>query len=201
MAKHSEQEPSRMARKRAQKRATPKQSPTKRGFTWRRLIKWLVGVVAVLFLLGVGLFAWYAKDAPTLSESKLKSDGSSILYDAQGKEITTLGLENRTYVTSNKIPKQLKQAVVAIEDRHFYSEKLGIDPLRIAQAAVSDLTHSGNLQGASTLTQQLVKLSYFSTKASDQTLKRKAQELGWPLRWSATTVNPRFWNFTSIRCT
>ncbi len=177
MAKHGEEEPSRMSRKRAEQRQASSNKPSnKKGFSWRRLIKWIVGVVAVLFLLGVGLFAWYAKSAPALAESKLKSDGSSIIYAANGDEITTLGLENRVYVSSSKIPTQLKQAVVSIEDRHFYSEKLGIDPLRIAQAALSDVTSSGDLQGASTLTQQLVKLSYFSTKASDQTIKRKAQE-------------------------
>lgn len=139
-------------------------------------------------MLGLALFGWYAKDAPTLTQARLKSDGSSIIYDRNNNEITTLGIENRKYVSAPKITQQLADAVVAIEDRRFYKEPFGIDPIRIVSAAIGDVLHrGGGLQGGSTLTQQLVKLSYFSTKSSDQNLKRKAQEA-----WLAMKVEQRF---------
>ncbi|MCG4287229.1 transglycosylase domain-containing protein, partial [Lactobacillaceae bacterium KNUT 0156] len=67
-------------------------------------------------------------------------------------------------------------AVVSIEDRRFYKHH-GVDPRRILGAAFANFTGSSlGLQGGSTLTQQLIKLTAFSTAASDQTIKRKAQE-------------------------
>lgn len=153
----------------------------------RKFFKWLCITVGVMLLMGIALFAWYAKDAPALTQEDLQSDGSSILYDQSGNEITSLGLESRIYASAKNIPQQLKDAVVSIEDRRFYKESFGIDPVRIASAAVNDVFNRGELQGGSTLTQQLVKLSYFSTKTSDQTLKRKAQEA-----WLSMKVEQRF---------
>ena len=72
------------------------------------------------------------------------------------------------------MPQLLKDAIVSVEDRRFYKH-IGVDPIRIIGSALSNVKNGG-LQGGSTLTQQLIKLSYFSTKESDQTLKRKAQE-------------------------
>lgn len=151
-------------------------------------LKWTATIIAVGLLFGIGLFAWYAKSAPELTLDRLKSDGSSIIYDGDNNEITSLGLENRLYVSAPKITQTLADAVVSIEDRRFYKEPFGIDPIRIVSAAVGDVLHrGGGLQGGSTLTQQLVKLSYFSTKVSDQTIKRKAQEA-----WLAMKVEQRF---------
>lgn len=62
-----------------------------------------------------------------------------------------------------------------MEDRRFFKHN-GVDPVRIMGSLFHNITNKGGLQGGSTLTQQLVKLSFFSTKASDQTLRRKAQE-------------------------
>ncbi|KRM56041.1 transglycosylase domain-containing protein [Lacticaseibacillus sharpeae] len=142
----------------------------------RKFFKWVGIVILAAFLFGVALFAYYAKDAPEITQSDLQKDGSSTIYAMNNKQITQLGLENREYITAQKIPQQLKDAVVSVEDSHFYNEPFGINPIRIVTATISNVLHRGGLQGASTLTQQVVKLSVFSTKASDQTLKRKAQE-------------------------
>ncbi|WP_155287182.1 PBP1A family penicillin-binding protein [Lacticaseibacillus zhaodongensis] len=175
---------SRMA---AKKHKQHKQGGNGGGSLFWRICRWILGIIGVAIVAGVLLFAWYAKDAPQINEATLRSDGSSVLYDQNNNKITTLGTENRDYTPAQKIPQRLKDAVVAIEDRRFYNEPFGIDPLRIVSAAVSNLTHRGGLQGGSTLTQQLVKLSVFSTKTSDQTLKRKAQEA-----WLAMKVEQRF---------
>jgi len=176
---------SRMARRREDKLTNGPKPPKK---LWRRILKWTLLGLLVLFIAGVGLFSWYAKDAPEVTQAKLESGGSSTIYDRSGNEITTLGLENRDYVKASEIPQRLKDAVVSIEDRRFYDEKLGIDPVRIIGAAFNNLTGtSDGLQGGSTLTQQLIKLSVFSTKSSDQTLRRKAQEA-----WLAMQVQQKY---------
>lgn len=150
------------------------------------ILLWIVFFLFVLFLLGCGMFTYYAATAPHISYSTLSSDNSTTIYDKDGKVISRLGMQNRNYVRSQDIPENLKNAIISVEDRHFYTDK-GIDPIRIVEAAVSNVFGGGGLQGGSTLTQQLVKLSVFSTKSSDQTLKRKAQEA-----WLAIQVDRNY---------
>lgn len=143
---------------------------------FKRIIKYLLILFGLVILFGAGLFTFYASSAPQITRSALSSDNSTKFYDANGQVISRLGSQNRDYVKSKNIPKTLKQAVVSIEDRRFYKHH-GVDPIRIIGATISNVTGSSlGLQGGSTLTQQLVKLSVFSTAASDRTLKRKAQE-------------------------
>lgn len=142
---------------------------------FKRFLLTMLVLAEVTIAIGATIFFMYAKNAPSLSESQLTSAGSTTIYDADGKIITRIGTQNRIYINSNKIPQTLKDAVVSIEDRRFYKHH-GIDPLRIAGAALSNLSASSGLQGGSTLDQQLIKLAYFSTSSTDQTFKRKAQE-------------------------
>ncbi|MDT9702549.1 biosynthetic peptidoglycan transglycosylase, partial [Streptomyces sp. P17] len=86
-----------------------------------------------------------------------------------------IGGENREEATAEQIPQVLKDAVTSIEDQRFYTH-IGIDPIRIVGSFISNLRAGGITQGGSTITQQLIKLSVFSTKEEDQTYKRKAQE-------------------------
>lgn len=134
----------------------------------------LVFIGCILLLAGMGLFWYYAKDAPSLDESKLDSTLSSKFYAANDEFFQEIGSENRVKITSTQVPEQLEDAIVSVEDRRFYNH-IGIDPIRIVGSALSNIT-SDDMQGGSTLTQQLVKLSFFSTSAKDQTLRRKAQE-------------------------
>lgn len=141
------------------------------------IVKILLGLVfigCILFLSGVGLFWFYAKDAPAFTDKELDATVSSKLYTSTGELFEDLGAEKREKITANELPQQLQDAIVSVEDRRFYKH-IGVDPVRILGSALSNFT-SGGLQGGSTLTQQLIKLSFFSTKAEDQTLKRKAQE-------------------------
>lgn len=132
----------------------------------------LIGCIA--FLSGVGLFWYYAKSAPSLDETRLESPNSSKFFALNGEEFQSIGAEKRETITANEIPPLLEDAIVSVEDRRFYKH-IGIDPIRIVGSALSNVT-TGGMQGGSTLTQQLIKLSFFSTDASDQTIKRKAQE-------------------------
>lgn len=172
---------------RRQKQPTPKKSVKKNSGkgsgkssgTHKKglFIKILLGILSffcILFLAGVGLFWYYAKDAPELTDKKLDATVSSKLYTQDGELFEDLGAEKREKISANELPKTLEYAIVSVEDRRFYKH-IGVDPIRIIGSALSNFT-SGGLQGGSTLTQQLIKLSFFSTSAEDQTLKRKAQE-------------------------
>ncbi|HGF8241329.1 TPA: PBP1A family penicillin-binding protein [Enterococcus faecium] len=172
---------------RRQKQPTPKKSVKKNSGkgsgkssgTHKKglFIKILLGILSffcILFLAGVGFFWYYAKDAPELTDKKLDATVSSKLYTQDGELFEDLGAEKREKISANELPKTLEDAIVSVEDRRFYKH-IGVDPIRIIGSALSNFT-SGGLQGGSTLTQQLIKLSFFSTSAEDQTLKRKAQE-------------------------
>ncbi|MCH3904384.1 MAG: transglycosylase domain-containing protein [Lactobacillus sp.] len=141
-----------------------------------KIIKWLFLIAVLVIVSGVGLFAYYAKDAPSISKDQLQSGGSSSLYTTNGKFLLTLGSEKRTYVTDSQIPQQLKDAVISVEDKRFYKEGLGLDPIRIVGSVLLNARSQKVAAGGSTITQQLVKLSVFSTASSQRTLRRKAQE-------------------------
>lgn len=155
-------------------------------FTFKNIFKWIASIVAVLAAIFLFIFVYYAFSAPTVSQENLQSGGSSTIVDSTGKTIASLGDNKRNYVTIDKVPQQMQDAVVSIEDKNFYNEPLGIDPIRIAKSAFNNVTQ-GTLQGGSTLTQQLIKLTVFSTDTKDQTFKRKMQEA-----WLAMRVSQKF---------
>ena len=153
----------------------------------KKILLWVAGIVILLMVASAALFFYYASSAPKISRSDLTSQSITTIYDDQNRVISRLGAQKREYAKDNQIPKQLKNAVVSIEDRRFYKHH-GVDTIRILGAATSNIFgRSAGMQGGSTLTQQLVKLSVFSTAASDRTLKRKAQEA-----WLAINVEQHF---------
>ncbi|AJD71286.1 TPA: penicillin-binding protein PBP1A [Streptococcus pneumoniae] len=143
-----------------------------------RLLKYLsisfLSLVIAAIVLGGGVFFYYVSKAPSLSESKLVATTSSKIYDNKNQLIADLGSERRVSAQANDIPTNLVKAIVSIEDHRFFDHR-GIDTIRILGAFLRNL-QSNSLQGGSTLTQQLIKLTYFSTSTSDQTISRKAQE-------------------------
>ena len=132
-------------------------------------------IVIAAIVLGGGLFLYYVSKAPALSESKLVATTSSKIYDNNNELIADLGAERRVNTQASEIPTDLVKAIVSIEDHRFFDHR-GVDTIRIIGAALRNLQGQGGLQGASTLTQQLIKLTYFSTSTADQTISRKAQE-------------------------
>ena len=154
------------------------------------VIQWLkyaaiaaISLFFLLLILGGLIFGYYATKAPTLSEKDLIATTSSKIYDNQNNLIADLGAEKRINVKTNEIPTDLVNAIVAIEDHRFFNHR-GVDFIRIGGAFFSNLR--GGRQGGSTLTQQLIKLTYFSTSSSDQTLSRKIQEA-----WLATQLEQK----------
>ncbi|HES9630106.1 TPA: PBP1A family penicillin-binding protein [Streptococcus pneumoniae] len=143
-----------------------------------RLIKYLsisfLSLVIAAIVLGGGVFFYYVSKAPSLSESKLVATTSSKIFDSKNELIADLGSERRVNAQANEIPTDLVKAIVSIEDHRFFDHR-GVDTIRIIGAFLRNLQNN-SLQGGSTLTQQLIKLTYFSTSTSDQTISRKAQE-------------------------
>ncbi|MEO1770464.1 PBP1A family penicillin-binding protein [Candidatus Enterococcus ferrettii] len=164
----SEKRPKKAAKKSSTKRTGKKSNlPIK-------ILTVIVGLLCLVMLAGVGLFFFYVKDAPSLDEKNLEASASSNFYANDGTMFLDLGAEKRETASADEIPQELDDAIVSVEDRRFFDHS-GIDPIRIIGSALHNVS-SDSVQGGSTLTQQLIKLSFFSTKSSDQTLRRKAQE-------------------------
>lgn len=130
----------------------------------------IVGLAGLLF--GGALFAFYASSSPELDEELLKDPISTEFYDINNKIFATIGAENRKYINYDDIPKSMENAILATEDVRFY-EHTGIDFYRLGGAVLANITSGFGSQGASTITQQVIKNSFLQ---NEKTLKRKAQE-------------------------
>lgn len=130
-------------------------------------------LVAVIGVAGVSLY-WIA-GSPEINEDALKGSHGSTLVDQNGEAFYTLGGSEREEISYEEVGPVLEAAVLSIEDHRFYGHR-GVDFIRLAGAVVANIRDGFGSQGGSTITQQLVKLSVFSTSSEDQTLKRKVQE-------------------------
>jgi len=141
---------------------------------FKRLIFFMLLFGIIGMVSGIATFAYYVKDAPPLDEAKIKDPLSSTIYDMNGNKIAELGVpgEKRAYVSYNEIPKILEDAVLATEDIRFYDHH-GLDLYRLGGAVLANFRDGFGAEGASTITQQVVKLSFLT---HEKTLKRKAQE-------------------------
>lgn len=161
------------AESRAEKR---KQKKTNKMSIWKKIVLGLLGIILAGGAGGLGLFAYYASSAPELTQDDLTGAYGSDFVDMNNDIFYTLGGEEREYAEADDYPQVMLDAIMAIEDTRFESH-IGIDPIGISRAALGYLTNAGEIVGGgSTITQQLIKLSVFSTDKVDQTLERKAQE-------------------------
>ncbi len=130
----------------------------------------LIGLAGLIS--GAGLFAYYASSAPELDENLLKDPLSSELLDIKGNVFMKSGAEKREFVPYSEIPQSVKDAILATEDVRFYKHH-GMDFWRLGGAVIANFKSGFGSQGASTLTQQVIKNSFLK---DEKTLKRKAQE-------------------------
>jgi len=124
-----------------------------------RLLAVLVPLAALATVsTAFGMMMAVASDLPALEQlPQVAKRKNSILYDAQGKRLTTLtSNQGRIIVSRDQINPNVKHAVIAIEDRRFY-ENSGVDLRGIARAFVQDLVAGHSAQGGSTIAQQFVK--------------------------------------------
>lgn len=130
----------------------------------------------IIFALGtgavLGAITWIIQDTPDITDYKGSSQ-ATMIYDANGELLTKLFKENRVYVPLEKMPENLKNAIIAIEDTKFYVHH-GIDFWGIARAMVNNVMKGDLLdQGASTITQQLARNAFLTL---NKTYYRKIQE-------------------------
>jgi penicillin-binding protein 1A len=122
------------------------------------LVVFGLGILAVISTI-FGMMMAVASELPALennAEFRNAKNSTLIADDKSGTPIAKLtDNQNRILVGENEISPNIKNAVIAIEDRRFYEHK-GVDYRGIARALVSDVFHRGSRQGASTITQQFV---------------------------------------------
>ena len=136
-----------------------------------QLLRWLILIVLSLFLAVSSYYTFKVKTA-NLSNLQASLAKTTVIYDQNGKKAGSVSSGKGTYVSLSKISPNVQKAVVATEDRTFWTN-IGISPKGILRAAVSYVIHGGNIAGGgSTITQQLVKNSILTQQ---QTLSRKVE--------------------------
>ncbi|MCL6465645.1 MAG: transglycosylase domain-containing protein [candidate division WOR-3 bacterium] len=131
-------------------------------------------VLLFLILFGVAGFLKLRADLPTPETIlNFKAPASTRILDCKGRVVAELFQEKRRPVPLETIPACLVDAIVAVEDKRFYHH-WGIDLIRVAGSIVANILHPGNLQGASTITQQLARSMFLTPQ---RTLTRKLKEM------------------------
>lgn len=156
-----------------QRHTAQRQVPHKRSAVARVFMGFCIVVVVMLVGIGCGFLTASMNTKPNLADD-IRPPASSQIYDINGNEIANVhAAENRVPVKLDKIPKDLQNAFVAVEDARFYDHS-GVDPRGILRAAWANITDRTVAEGGSTITQQLAKNAYLT---QDRTLKRKIQEV------------------------
>ena len=143
-------------------------------FRGLKILLLAVTAAAVLFLLcgavkTLGMDRWVDFDVYRITGC----DRTSIIYDGQSDVVTRLhGVQDRTWVSISELQPSTVYAFISAEDARFFEHE-GVDIIRIAGAIVADIKAGSYVQGASTISQQLIKLSHLT---SEKTISRKAEE-------------------------
>ena len=157
------------------------QSPSRNRVHGRDLGFVLLGLVVTLWAgIGLaGLIFYYALDMPDTDGLWSVSRSPEVRLYAATTPLSQRGRNTGAPLRYGDLPPDLVQAVIAIEDRRFFSH-YGLDPRGLARAMFLNLRAGRFVQGGSTLTQQLAKNVFLTP---DRTFKRKVQELCWPSGW------------------
>lgn len=154
----------------------------------KHMLLFILFSLLIIAFLGIYIYFSYIRFTPKFELAKfdtyptitrLYSDDDSLIWKSKYLKCQKEKVKN--------IPDNLKYSLISSEDHNFYKES-GVNYFRTTKVCIYDLIHiilnltsskkdAYPIQGASTITQQLVKLSYFSTKASDRTIKRKIEEM------------------------
>lgn len=164
------------ARKSPTRKAPARRTQRSRTATprWPRLLRLAISTVIWLTLAGAAVIGWFAWDMPDpeamLAEDR-RAPGITVLAQ-DGTPLMKVGDLYGDTVGLADLPPHLPQALLATEDRRFYSHP-GVDPIGILRALIANLQAGGVREGGSTLTQQLAKNLFLSR---DRTIRRKVQE-------------------------
>jgi membrane peptidoglycan carboxypeptidase len=157
--------------------------PKMKGSWWRRwTIRKVLGVLgatigSLILLITLGIVYVYSKTPIPTAAAQVNLYQNSTVYYSDGHTVMgTFGQYDRQILSYNQIPKVMQDAVLAAEDRSFWTEG-GVSPRGILRAAYEDTIGGGNsLQGGSTITQQFVR-NYYQGIGTQQTVSRKIKEI------------------------
>jgi membrane peptidoglycan carboxypeptidase len=148
-----------------------------RHWTWKKAAA-VVGGVCVVFVLGLfGVYEYLSSSATIPTALASATYQNTTVYYSDGTTVLgTIGQYDRQNLSYQQIPKQLQNAVVAAEDKNFWTEG-GISPTGIVRAAIHDLNSGGGSRnGGSTITQEFVR-GYYNGIGTEQTASRKIKEI------------------------
>ncbi len=160
------------------KKDVSKDTTKKRKINWQRIILSILALIIITGASVVGYFVWNIyQDTAAFEVERLYSGEASVIYDANGEVVYQYGSDEngkRENVTYDQLPQVLIDAVVAAEDSRFF-EHNGFDTVGLTRAAIENVVTLGQGGGGSTITQQLIKQSYFPQ--AERTMTRKVSEL------------------------
>jgi membrane peptidoglycan carboxypeptidase len=148
-----------------------------RHWTWRKALGVMLGIIGGFIVLGAVVVAIAYEETPVPTEAMAATGyAQSLVYSSNGTLIGRFGSTDRQMLSYNQIPQSMINAVLAAEDRHFWTEG-GVSPTGILRASYEDVTgNDGSLQGGSTITQEFVR-QYYQGIGTQQTLSRKIKEI------------------------
>jgi penicillin-binding protein 1A len=150
-------------------------TPMQRAWRWTVRLFWLGVFGAIAAVLSfAGLIAYYGRDLPDVEHLRdYRPAQTTRVLDRNGRLIGEIFTERRTVISSADIPNVMVVSMLAAEDANFYAHR-GLDYRGIARAILRDIATGRAAQGASTITQQIVKVLLLN---SERTLARKVREL------------------------
>ena len=151
--------------------------------------------ILVLFIFLTSVLTFYSSIVESFEHALQERQNNTVLLDRHGQPFTTInGSEKRLIVPLQSIHPSFAFSVMAIEDKRFYQHR-GVDLIRIFGAIFHKIVHGGSFQGASTLTQQLVKLTMLSP---ERTIERKLKEafisMVLEMHWSKNQILEHYLN-------
>lgn len=151
---------------------------------WRQILQTAIVCLVVVGFIAAGAIGGYTinviRTMPDYDLSALTGELSSLIYDRDENQIGTFrAAKNRLPLEPTQIPLLMKQAIVSIEDQRFFKHN-GVDPVRIAGAALANIKTGGKSQGASTITMQLARTAILESQ--EKKWDRKIQEAWLSLR-------------------
>ena len=166
-----------------------------RHWSWKKALA-VTGGVFVIFVIALYSGYQYLASSATIPQALASANyQNTTVYYSDGKTVLgTFGATNRQDLTYQQIPQALQNAVVAAEDKNFWTEG-GISPTGILRAAMHDATNSGDTNGGSTITQEFVR-GYYAGVGTQQTASRKIKEIFIAQKLTATKSKP--WILTNF---
>ena len=137
-------------------------------------ISYIIALILIVIIAGAIVFNFYMSSLkPIKNLEKFIPNHVTQIISADDVVIKTFGVYKNTRVSSNEIPKVMKEAFISIEDKNFYKHE-GYDLLALVRSTFVNIRAGSSKQGASTITQQLARILFLS---SEKTFTRKIKEL------------------------